>query len=205
MSSRAFNIADHMKNLQGTRTLASGAKIVGADADSIQAPGLITTAGGGDNTSLNTGLASATFPAGHVIQVTFGSTSTEVGSTNNTYKDTGLTATITPSSQSSKIAIFMNVNGIQKETNNAYMDLKAVYNINGGSFIDIAQFGARLGMTNDSSKNNVGTCAFNHLLSPNTEHAVIVKAQFRSAANNSGVGVQEASSTSTLMLMEIAG
>ena len=68
MSSRAFNIADHMKNLQGTRTLASGAKIVGADADSIQAPGLITTAGGGDNTSLNTGLASATFPTGHVIQ-----------------------------------------------------------------------------------------------------------------------------------------
>ena len=68
MSSRAFNIADHMKNLQGTRTLASGAKIVGADADSIQAPGLITTAGGGDNTSFNTGLASATFPTGHVIQ-----------------------------------------------------------------------------------------------------------------------------------------
>ena len=68
MSSRAFNIADHMKNLQGTRTLASGAKIVGADADSIQAPGLITTAGGGDKTSLNTGLASATFPTGHVIQ-----------------------------------------------------------------------------------------------------------------------------------------
>jgi len=69
MSSRAFNIADHMKNLQGTRTLASGAKIVGADADSIQAPGLITSAGGGLNSSLNTGLASATFPAGHVRQV----------------------------------------------------------------------------------------------------------------------------------------
>lgn len=146
-----------------------------------------------------------TFPAGMVIQVVHGSTSTEVGSTNNTYKDTGLTATITPSSTSSKIAIFMNVNGIQKETGNAYLDLKAVYNVGGGSFTDIAQFGARLGMTNDSSKNNVGTCAFNHLLSPNTTSAVIVKAQFRSAANNSGVGVQEASSTSTLMLMEIAG
>ena len=58
MSSRAFNIADHMKNLQGTRTLASGAKIVGADADSIQAPGLITSAGGGDNTSFATELNS---------------------------------------------------------------------------------------------------------------------------------------------------
>ncbi len=146
-----------------------------------------------------------TFPAGHVIQVTFGFTSTEVGSTNNTYKDTGLTATMTPSSTSSKIAIFMAVNGIQKETNNAYLDLKAVYNVAGGSFIDIAQFGARLGMTNDSSKNNVGGCTLNYLLSPNTTSEVIIKAQFRSAANNSGVGVQEASSTSTLMLMEIAG
>ena len=54
MSSRAFNIADHMKNLQGTRTLASGAKIVGADADSIQAPGLLTVAGGGVNANLST-------------------------------------------------------------------------------------------------------------------------------------------------------
>tara|TARA_Y100000361_G_C11002628_1_gene260135 strand:- start:64 stop:639 length:576 start_codon:yes stop_codon:yes gene_type:complete len=147
-----------------------------------------------------------TFPAGHVIQVTFGFTSTEVGSTNNTYKDTGLTATMPSlSSNSSKIAIFMAVNGIQKETNNSYLDLKAVYNVAGGSFIDIAQFGARLGMTNDSSKNNVGGCTLNYLLSPNTTSEVIVKAQFRSAANNSGVGVQEAGSTSTLMLMEIAG
>ena len=150
-------------------------------------------------------LSASTFPTGHVIQVTFGFHSTEVGSTNNTYKDTGFTATITPSSTSSKIAIFMNVNGIQKETNNAYLDLKAVYNVAGGSFIDIAQFGARLGMTNDSSKNNVGGCTLNYLLSPNTTSEVIIKAQFRSAANNSGVGVQEASSTSTLMLMEIAG
>ena len=146
-----------------------------------------------------------TFPAGHVIQVTFGFTSTEVGSTNNTYKDTGLSATMTPSNTSSKIAIFMAVNGIQKETNNAYLDLKAVYNVSGGSFIDIAQFGARLGMTNNSNKNNVGGCTLNYLLSPNTTSEVIIKAQFRSAANNSGVGVQEAGSTSTLMLMEIAG
>ena len=156
----------------------------------------------GTTVSIDSGVK---FPSGMVIQVIHGSTSTEVGSTNNTYKDTGLTATITPSSTSSKIAIFMNVNGIQKETSNAYMDLKAVYNVGGGSFTDIAQFGARVGMTNDTSKNNIGTCAFNHLLSPNTTSAVIVKAQFRSADNNSGVGVQEASSTSTLMLMEIVG
>ncbi len=150
-------------------------------------------------------MSNFTFPAGMVIQVIHGFTSTETGSTNNTYKDTGLEATITPSSASSKIAIFMNVNGVQKETNNAYINLKAMYNVAGGSYTDIAQFGARLGMTGDSSKLNLGTCALNYLLSPNTTSAVNIKAQFHSAANNSGVGVQEASSMSTIMLMEIAG
>ena len=150
-------------------------------------------------------LPSTVFPTGMVIQVIHGFTSTETGSTNNTYKDTGLEATLTPSSVSSKIAISMNINGVQKETNNAYINLKAMYNVAGGSYTDIAQFGARLGMTGDSSKLNLGTCALNYLLSPNTTSAVNIKAQFHSAANNSGVGVQEASSMSTIMLMEIAG
>jgi hypothetical protein len=119
MSSRAFNIADHMKNLQGTRTLASGAKIVGADADSIQAPGLITSAGGGDNTSINSAIGSATgatfngtigssvtFPAGHVINrwhkimttqtsasmVTLTTTATTLN-LGGTFEITGITAT----------------------------------------------------------------------------------------------------------------
>ena len=98
MSSRAFNIADHMKNLQGTRTLASGAKIVGADADSIQAPGLITSAGGGDNTSLNTGLASATlastttFPAGHIIQSIYNPT---IASNSSNHTSEAVAASVT--------------------------------------------------------------------------------------------------------------
>ena len=64
--------------LVGNLDVPTSYKITGTDADSIQAPGLITSAGGGLNTSLNTGLASATyngtigssatFPVGHVIQ-----------------------------------------------------------------------------------------------------------------------------------------
>ena len=60
--------------LVGNLDVPTSYKITGTDADSIQAPGLITSAGSGLNTSLNTGLASATlastttFPAGHIIQ-----------------------------------------------------------------------------------------------------------------------------------------
>ena len=66
--------------LVGNLDVPTSYKITGTDADSIQAPGLITSAGGGLNTSLNTGLASATyngtigssatFPEGHAIKVT---------------------------------------------------------------------------------------------------------------------------------------
>ena len=117
MSSRAFNIADHMKNLQGTRTLASGAKIVGADADSIQAPGLITTAGGGDNTSLNTGLATATYPAGHIVQVvnTTMNPIDEDVSYNTSYFEPGgtidngeMSRTITPKVSGNKLLVMTN-------------------------------------------------------------------------------------------------
>ena len=48
--------------LVGNLDVPTSYKITGTDADSIQAPGLITSAGGGLNTSLNTGLASATYP-----------------------------------------------------------------------------------------------------------------------------------------------
>ena len=57
--------------LVGNLDVPTSYKITGTDADSIQAPGLITSAGGGLNSSLNTGLASATFPAGHVIKTIY--------------------------------------------------------------------------------------------------------------------------------------
>ena len=61
--------------LVGNLDVPTSYKITGTDADSIQAPGLITSAGGGVNSSLNTALNSATlgtgttFPAGHIISV----------------------------------------------------------------------------------------------------------------------------------------
>ena len=55
--------------LVGNLDVPTSYKITGTDADSIQAPGLITSAGGGVNSSLNTALNSATFPAGHIVQI----------------------------------------------------------------------------------------------------------------------------------------
>ena len=57
--------------LVGNLDVPTSYKITGTDADSIQAPGLITSAGGGLNSSLNTALNSATFPTGHVIKTIY--------------------------------------------------------------------------------------------------------------------------------------
>ena len=48
-----------------------------------------------------------TMPVGAVLQVVQGSTSTQVDSTSSTYSDTGLSASITPSSASNKILVLV--------------------------------------------------------------------------------------------------
>lgn len=166
MSSRAFNIADHMKNLQGTRTLASGAKIVGADADSIQAPGLITSAGGGDNTSLNTGLASATYPAGMVLNVQQAVKNGTQQVTSQTYiLLSGLTIDITPKSSSSKFLIEYHVNGnMLNDLCHGYLQLYRDGSAITGATADSSgtdSLGSRTGAT--SVINTGGSSSDNHM------------------------------------------
>ena len=52
-------------------------------------------------------LTSSNMPTGSVLQVIHGSTQTQVIHSNSGYTDTGLTATITPSSNSSKILVIV--------------------------------------------------------------------------------------------------
>jgi hypothetical protein len=56
-------------------------------------------------TQLTGTIAAARLPAGSVLQVVEGSTSTQVSNATTTYVDTGLTASITPSLTSSKILV----------------------------------------------------------------------------------------------------
>ena len=65
-----------------------------------------------------------TLPTGSVLQVVNGTYSTIVSSSNNTYVDTGLTATITPTSATSKILVSVSQNVIQKSVNTgAYLKI----------------------------------------------------------------------------------
>ena len=150
-------------------------------------------------------LTSATttgFPAGSVLQVVYGSTTTQTVSTITTYADTTLTATITPTSATSKILVLVTQNYYRTNSNSQ-----------GGSAVDIKLFrGATdlgliavyMGYGATTSCVDIGVAAFQTLDTPSTTSPVAYKTQFRNVVTPGSVRVQNESSPSTITLMEIA-
>jgi hypothetical protein len=152
-----------------------------------------------------TGIKWAT-PAGggKVLQVVNATYGVETTSSSSTYADTGLTATITPTSATSKILVIVSQQGVQKATNTtAAVEIKLQ---RAGS--DILTLGDGNGFTNTTSFAQVGSVSASYLDSPATTSATIYKTQFRSTANNAAAYVQSFrtatdSAKSTITLMEI--
>jgi hypothetical protein len=150
-------------------------------------------------TQLTGTIAAAALPAGTVLQVVNGTYGIDVGSSTTTFVDTGLTATITPRSTSSKILVIVNQAGCSK-ANNAYMHLQL---LRGASSLIVFETTALF--TNTATSNNCGSCSVNYLDSPATTSATTYKTQVASRANIASVSVQSNASYSTITLMEIQG
>jgi hypothetical protein len=138
--------------------------------------------------------------AGNVLQVVNATHSTQVGNSSSTYADTGLTATITPSSASSKILVIVNQNGINKQTGNTGVTLRV---LRGATQLQV--FGSNLGVTASTAESAIGGAGVSYLDSPSTTSAVTYKTQFNSNANIAQAIVQHNSVASYITLMEIAG
>ena len=136
----------------------------------------------------------------YVVQVVNSTYSTQTNSSSSTFADTGLSATITPSSSSNKILVIAQVSSCFTTTNtNTEIDV----NLLRDSTQIIATMGGR-GGNSSTGGDAIGTvgCAF--LDSPNTTSSVTYKCQFKSTQNNAQVSVQLGGTTSTMTLMEIA-
>ena len=136
----------------------------------------------------------------HVIQVVNSTYSTQTNSSSSTFLDTGLTASITPSSSTSKILVIAQVSSCFTTTNtNTEMDV----NLLRDATQIIASMGGR-GGNSSTGGDAIGTvgCAF--LDSPATTSATVYKCQFKSTQNNATASVQLGGTTSTMTLMEIA-
>ena len=175
----------------------------GADAVSRLAVGANATVLTADSTTA-TGLKwAAAAASGKVLQVVAAYTTTQTANSTATYADTTLTATITPTLNTSKILVILSQNGVYKNAANLSNGV-ALRLLRGATQLDI--FNAALGATFSALANSVA-CSFEYLDSPATTSATTYKTQFQNPANVAQVAVQVTSSSilskSSIILMEI--
>jgi hypothetical protein len=137
---------------------------------------------------------------GKVLQVIMGTTSTAISSSTFTYVDTGLTATITPSSASSKVLVFVTHTGIKKDSANS-ANWALIQLLRAGTSIVKLSTAEYL---SDVAQVKVGTMSMVYLDTPATTSATIYKTQFQNPTNAASVTLNGASdNTATIILMEI--
>jgi len=142
---------------------------------------------------------SGDLPAGSVIQVVQGTTTTQINTTSTSYINTSLSASITPISTSSKVLVLVNHSDIRR--NDAGMGLRLLRN---GS--EIVEFGTNLGFSADPAPDrHVGTPSTAFLDSPSSTSSVTYSTQFRVSLGTGSVIVQADDDPSFITLMEIAG
>ncbi len=137
---------------------------------------------------------------GKILQVVSGQTNTTVTSSSATYADTGLTATITPSSTSNKILVLL-AQYVTKSAGTAITraDLRLLRD---GTSLN--EFAKSIGFTNSSS-NLFGLCVtLMYLDTPAAITALVYKTQFANPAASATISVQDGNSLSTMILMEVA-
>jgi hypothetical protein len=138
-----------------------------------------------------------TLPTGSVLQVVNAKTSTGVTNTSAaTYVDTGLTATITPSSATSKILVLISQNGLNVDT--GARGITVLLQKNSSTISNMAQFfGYGLAQF-------VSSVSLSYLDSPATTSALTYKTIFKLGTGSATAYVQDNACESTITLMEIA-
>lgn len=163
-----------VQNIQGPSTGANANKILIPSGQTLYAPG-------------------------HVLQVVQSTTSTRVTTNSTANVDTTLEASITPISTSSKVLVTVSQHGLDKRTDNAYLEL--VLYANGSS---IYQPNGQFMYNNSTSVQATGSAVFSYLHSPATTSSVTYKTMFNSPPARNVVAVQWSQAESTIVLMEIA-
>ena len=150
-----------------------------------------------------TKLNSLGMPTDSILQVINSSESSTVQANSSTFVDTGLTATITPISSSSKILVIVNQNVFQKSAH----DTSAKHILLRGS-TEISIIATPLGYNALTNTEVSATSSITFLDTPNTTNATTYKTQFNRISGNGIVYFQTSTSgqsVSTMTLMEIAG
>ena len=155
------------------------------------------------NSSSITGLAAvgglSSPQTGSVLQVVTGVLNTNIATSSGTYVDSGLTATITPSSASSKVLVFVTGLGYKTAASTANgLDQNLVRN---GT--QIVEWNI-LSLYTATTLNLTGFYALNYLDSPASTSAQTYKVQFKNDTAGASVYMSLNNTPSVITLMEIA-
>ena len=164
------------------------------------------TVGNGDITGLVAGaLPSNVIGAGAVLQVVQGLTTTEVTTSSASPVDTTIAASITPTSSTSKILIFATIGEAIKTNGNANNRIQLKLYKNGVNMSFNSTPHIMSGNLYTATALQIrGSLGFNYLDSPATTSALEYRLYFLSNDASSSITVQNNSSPSTIILMEIA-
>ena len=153
----------------------------------------------GNVLTVASGVPSWAAPGGKVVQIVAATNNTQASSSSPTFVDTGLTATITPTSASNQVLVFVNQNGLRKNSTDSgnALDIN-LYR----TATNIATFAQGLMQTNTGSVLTISGTSITILDSPATTSATTYKTQFRNQASGS-VFVQTGGTVSSIILMEV--
>lgn len=178
---------------------AKGDLLVGSAADTVArlAVGTNDYVLTADSAATNGIKWAAAAAGGKILQVVQSTYSTEVTSSSGTFADTGLSASITPSSTSNKVLVFV-YNNWEKSSANGDNGLK--YKLVRGS-TDI--FTSYIFGYTSTTLRLLGTYSAQYLDSPSTTSSTTYKLQFNNFVNSSAVITQNGGSTAVMILMEV--
>ena len=142
----------------------------------------------------------ATPGSGKVVQIVTATYATEVTNSTTTFADTGLTATITPTSASNKVLVMVNQNGVGKTVSSASSNVSIEIQRGATTILTIANDAAA---SETALRLNIGSVSGDYLDSPATTSATTYKTRFANGVGASAAVVQEYFISSTIVLMEV--
>ena len=140
-----------------------------------------------------------------VLQVVSATHATETDNSTTAYANTGLSASITPSSTTNKILVITNHGSSRKnETNTGNsLNMQLHRQIGAGAFSSVSQIALGQGATGTAVALVFGVTGF-YLDSPATTSAITYKTMFANNVASAVVTVQRNAVPSTILLLEIS-
>jgi hypothetical protein len=141
---------------------------------------------------------------GKVLQVVQGTITVSTSTTSSSFVDSGLTATITPSSTSSRILVLVTMpSGAMSRSGAATGNYGEFKLVRGATNLSTAGIGT-LNYASSSGQAFYNSPSFSQLDSPSTTSATTYKVQYSTSTTNGTIYVHDGTSgTSAIILMEI--